>query len=67
MFDISTAVLAVTLFEDVVLKFGFCNIMVVDDDIKFKGSFGEICVSLKIPVRLLAKHNAKGLYIERYN
>ena len=64
--DISTADIAVTLFEGMSLKFRLCGLMMIDDGTNSKVILTEMCVYLMIYVNLLAKGNTKGLLVERY-
>ena len=64
MSDVSVVALSITLFEDILLNFVLSCLIVIDDSYNFKGIIGELYVSLKLPVQLLTKYNAKDLYME---
>ena len=55
------------MFEYVLLKFGLCELMIIDDGLNFKGILTSVCECLKIPVNLLAKRNATNLFSERFH
>ena len=62
--DILSATLSVSLFEYVLLKFGLCELMIIDDGLNFKGILTDVCECLKILVNLLAKRNATDIFSE---
>ena len=53
--------------EHVLLKFGFCAVVVVDDGITFRGLFEEMCALLKIKFHAAAKRNHKSISVERFH
>jgi hypothetical protein len=73
-FVISTVTYNTTALElsqlfmsNVVLSFGMCAVIVVDEGSNFKGVFQEMCSILKITCWPLARGNHKGLSVERYH
>jgi len=62
--DESSATLADHFFQHVLMKFGLCYLVVLDDGNLFKGVFVAMCKSLKPNYDVLAKHNHKGLSVE---
>ena len=66
-FDITAGRLATIFMEQVVLSFGMCAVVVVDDGSSFKGLFEEMCQLLKITFWALSRGNHKGLSVERYH
>ena len=53
--------------QHVLLKFGICHIVILDDGIPFKGVFSAMCKALRINYDILAKKNHKGLLVEKFN
>ena len=53
--------------QDVLLKFGLCLLVVIDDGAPFKAAFTAACESLKIPFDCAAKRNHKSLLVEKFH
>ena len=66
-FNITAGHLAMIFMEQVVLSFGMCAVVVVDDGSSFKSTFEEMCRLLKITFWALSRGNHKGLSVERYH
>ena len=61
------ALLAKTFMEDVILTFGICAVVVVDSDSKFKSTFEDMCTKLNLMYWPVARHNHKGVTVEKYH
>ncbi|MGH7955061.1 MAG: hypothetical protein ACREOZ_03790 [Gloeomargaritales cyanobacterium] len=59
--------LAKEFMQHVLLKVGFCAMVVADDGSNFKGIFADMCKLLNIRLHPLAKGNHKALSVERYH
>ena len=59
------ATLAEYFMQHVLLKFGICHLLILDDCSPFKGVFTAMCKSLNIKYDVLAKRNDKGLLVEK--
>ena len=57
----SSATLAENYFQHVLMKFGLCHLVVIDDDTPFKGDFVAMCTALDLNYDILAKRNNNGL------
>ena len=66
-FTITAAHLATLFMEQVVLTFGMCAVVVIDDGSPFKKEFKEMCTILRIKYWVLARGNHKGLGVERFH
>ena len=66
-FNITAAHLATQFMEHVVLTFGMCAVVVIDDGSPFKSTFKELCDVLRIKYWVLARSNHKGLIVERFH
>lgn len=66
-FNITAAYLATQFMEHVVLTFGMCAVVVIDDGSPFKSTFKELCDILRIKYWVLARSNHKGLIVERFH
>ena len=66
-FNITAAYLATQFMEHVVLTFGMCAVVVIDDGSPFKSTFKELCDILRIRYWVLARANHKGLTVERFH
>ena len=64
---VNSAELARAFMESVLLKFGFCLVLVVDDDKKFMAIFESMTKALKIRLHRAAKRNHKAVGVERYH
>ena len=53
--------------ENVLLKFGLCLVVVVDDDSKFMSVFTQMCKALNIKIHRAAKRNHKAIGVERFH
>ena len=66
--DNITAENIVRLFmEDVILKYGICAVVVVDDGSSFKGTFENMCTILDITYWPLSRGNHKGNSVEKFH
>ena len=64
----TTAVNLAELFvEQVILTYGMCAVIVVDDGSNFKGVFESMCKILDITLWTLARGNHKGNSVERFH
>ena len=66
-FDTTALQLSQLFMSDVVLSFGMCAVLVVDEGSNFKSVFQEMCSILKITCWPLARGNHKGLGVEKYH
>ena len=66
-FNTTAAHMATLFMENVVLTFGMCAVVVIDDGSPFKGVFKELCDILRIQYWVLARKNHKGLSVERFH
>jgi hypothetical protein len=64
---ILTSALASVFMQDVLLKIGFCVMVVVDYGSTFKGLFREMCAILKIRFHTVARGNHQALMVERFH
>ena len=64
---VNTAKLARALMEGTLLKFGFCIVVIVDDDSKFMALFEAIEKALNIRLHLVSKRNHKEIDVERFH
>ena len=62
--DESSATLADNFMQHVLMKFGLCHLVVLDDRSPLKGVFIVMCKSLRLNYDVLAKRNHKGLTLE---
>ena len=65
--DITAANLAKLFMADVVLSFGMCSVVVIDDGSSFKSVFIAMCDCLRIVYWCLSRGNHKGNSVERYH
>jgi len=65
--DISAHNLARLLVQDVLLKVGFCGLIVVDDGSTFKGLFKEVCGILNIDLHVAARGNHQAVGVEHFH
>ena len=63
----SSAILAENFFQHVLMKFGLCHLVVIDDGTPFKGAFVAMCKALALNYDILAKRNHKGLTVEHFH
>jgi hypothetical protein len=59
--------LARVFMQDVLLKVGFCGLIVIDDGNTFKGDFTAMCDKLDLRYHILSRGNHKALSVERYH
>ena len=59
--------LARLFMEGVLLKFGLCALIVVDADIKFKGTFAAMAKALNIKIHVAASRNHRTVGVERFH
>jgi hypothetical protein len=64
---ILASALASVFMQEVLLKIGFCVMVVVDDGSTFKGLFPEMCDILKIRFHTVARGNHQALMVERFH
>ena len=65
--DETSATLVSHLMQHILMKFGMCHLVVIDDGAPFKGSFVTMCQALNLNYDVLAKLNHKGLSIEYFH
>ena len=65
--DITSVALAELFMSTVVLTFGMCSVVVVDDGSNFKNVFLEMCKKLNIHCWVLSRGNHKGNSVEHYH
>ena len=53
--------------QHVLLKFGMCHLVVIDDNTPFKGAFVAICQVLNMNYDVLTNRNHNGLSVEHFN
>jgi len=53
--------------ETVLLKFGICAMVVVDEGSEYRRTFEQMCKTLKISFHPVAKRNHKAVGVERYH
>jgi hypothetical protein len=53
--------------QDVLLKIGFCGVVVVDDGSTFKGLFKTVCLMLGLSFHVAAKGNHKAVGVEHFH
>ena len=53
--------------QHVLLKFGMCHLVVIDDSTPFKGAFVAMCQALNLNYDIVAKCNHKGLSVEYFH
>ena len=63
----NVAELARAFMEDTLLKFGFCIVVVVDEDSKFMALFEAMAKALNIRIHRVAKSNHKTIGVERFH
>ena len=64
--DETSATLASHFMQYVLLKFGICRLVVIDDGAPFKRAFVAMCQVLNLNYDVLAKRNYKGLSVEHF-
>ena len=62
----SSATLASFFMHHVLMKFGLCHLVVLDDGSPFKEAFIAMCNDLSLNYDVLGKHNHKGLTEEYF-
>ncbi len=65
--NISAHDLARLLVQEVLLKVGFCGLLVVDDGSTFKGLFQTVCSILNIDIHVAARGNHKAVGVEHFH
>ena len=65
--DEYSATLASHFMQHVLLKFGMCHLVVIDDGAPFKGSFVSMFQALNLNYDVLAKRNHKGLSVGNFH
>jgi hypothetical protein len=64
--DTAAHVLAPIFMQEVLLKVGFCVMVVVDDGSTFKGIFVEMCKIIKLRCHVVARNNHQALCVELF-
>ena len=64
--DESSDILADHFFHFMLMKFGLCHLVVLDDGNTFKGDFVAMYKALKLTYEILAKRNHKELSAEHF-
>ena len=59
--------LARLFMEGVLLKFGLCSMIIVDDDSKFKSTFVEMAACLRLRLHVAAARSHKTVGVERFH
>ena len=62
----SSSTLAENFFQHVLMKFGLCHLVVIDDGTPFKGAFVATCTTLDLNYDILTKRNHKGLTAKHF-
>ena len=65
--DITAAHLAQLFMADVILSFGMCSVVVIDDGSSFETVFKLMCEALGITYWCLSRGNHRGNSVERYH
>ena len=65
--DDNSSLLANTFMHYVLIKFGICHLVAMDDENPFKGAFIVICECLHLNYNVLAKRYHKGLTVEHFH
>ena len=63
----SSATLTEYFFEHVLMKFGLCHLVVIDDGTLFKGSFVAMCKALDLNQDIFANRNYKWLTVGNFH
>ena len=63
----SSATLTEYFFEHVLMKFGLCHLVVINDGTLFKGSFVAMCKVLDLNQTIFANRNYKGLTVGHFH
>ena len=63
----TSATLAEYFMQHVLLKFGICHLLILDDSSPFRGPFTTMCKSLNINYDVLVKSNHKCLLVEVFH
>ena len=53
--------------QHVLLKFGICNLVILDDSSPFKGVFSAMCKALRINYDIFSKRNHKRLLVDKFH
>lgn len=67
MSHVNSAKLAQTFMEGVLLKFGICIVIVVEDNTKFMAVFKAMAKLLNVRLNYVLKRNHKAIGVERYH
>jgi len=62
-----SAYIARMFMESVLLKFGICAMVVVDDGSEYRKTFEQMCKALSLRFHAVAKRNHKAVGVERYH
>jgi hypothetical protein len=65
--DITTHNLSCLFVQEVLLKVGFCGLVVIDDGSTFKGLFCGVCQLLNIKHHVAARGNHKAVGVEKFH
>ena len=60
----TSAIISQYVMQDVLMKFGLCHLVVIDDIILFKSDFTAMCDYLIINYEVVTKRNHKGVSVE---
>ena len=66
-YSIASASLAQLFMSEVILSFGMCSVVVINDGSTFKGAFIAMCQALKINFWYLSYSNHKGNSVTHYH
>ena len=66
-YKIDSTTLALSFMSDIILSFGMCIVVVVDDGSPFKDAFTAMCLTLKINFWCLSHGNHKDNSVEPYH
>jgi len=65
--DETSTTLVSYFMQHILVKFGLCHLVVLDDGIPFKGAFIAMCDDLNLNHDVLAKRNHKDLTVEHFD
>ena len=62
-----TSIIAKYFMQEVLLKFGICHLVVMDDGTPFKGAFVLTCDALHLKYACVAMRNHKAVLVEKFH
>ena len=62
--DCTSVIISQYVMQDVLMKFGLCHLVIIDDIIPFKSNFTAMCDCLTINYKVIAKRNHKDVSVE---